>query len=263
MASWPLEISMDSFRRSWDLQGESFWRNVFEMHKGKMQIKNSNIAIGNLEKIFTATFKLANEKGFQAMSLRDLSRETGISMGGLYAYIGSKNDLASVIEGVLRNYIDQVIGGLSTQNLKPVESLRAIVYAEIYMMETMSPWYYFCFMELKGLPREQQLQTLELELRFEAILIEAFRAGVEDGQFVCEKPELLASQVTAQLQQWHLKRWKFKLRKIDTQEYAQFIFDNLLMCLAYKNDPGVEGKTENISNEQSWEEESSRLNLQA
>jgi len=53
------------------------------------------------------------------------------------------------------------------------------------------------------------------------------------------------------------------LRKIDTQEYAQFIFDNLLMCLAYKNDPGVEGKTENISNEQSREEESSRLNLQA
>lgn len=236
MASWPHEISMDSFRKFWDLEGESFWHNVFDMHKEKMQIKNSNVAIKNLKKIFTATFKLANEKGFQAMSLRDLSRETGISMGGLYAYIGSKNDLASVIEGVLRNYIDQVIGGLSTQNLQPVESLQAIVYAEIYMMEIMNPWYYFCFMELKGLPREQQQHTLELELRFEAILMKAFEAGVASGQFVCEKPELLASQITAQLQQWHLKRWKFKLRKIGTQEYAQFIVENLLKCLAYKGE---------------------------
>ena len=152
MAAWPVEISMESFGEAWPLEGESFWHSVFEMHKHKMEIKNPKIAIGNLEKIFSATFTLANAKGFQAMSLRDLSRETGISMGGLYAYIGSKNDLASVIEGVLRHTIEQVVGGLSVQNLEPLQCIRAIVYGEIFAMEKMSPWYYFCFMELKGLP---------------------------------------------------------------------------------------------------------------
>lgn len=250
MANWPHEISMDSFRRSWDLKGAAFWHSVFDMHKEKMQIKNSNVAIKNLEKIFTATFKLAAEKGFQAMSLRDLSRETGISMGGLYAYIGSKNDLASVIEGVLRHYVDQVIGGLSAHDLQPVGSLRAIVYGEIYMMDVMSPWYYFCFMELKGLPREQQQQTLELELRFEDSLMEVFAAGVASGQFVCDKPELLASQITAQLQQWHLKRWKFKLRNITAQEYARFVFENLLVCLDCKHGSGLEEKPKTDIEEQ-------------
>ena len=43
------------------------------MHQHKMQIKNPKVAIPNLEKIFTATFHLANSRGFQAMSLRDLS----------------------------------------------------------------------------------------------------------------------------------------------------------------------------------------------
>ena len=236
MAAWPIEISVDSFNEAWALEGESFWRSVFEMHKDKMEIKNPNIAIGNLEKIFSATFNLANSKGFQAMSLRDLSRETGISMGGLYAYIGSKNDLALVIEGVLRNTIEQISGGLAAYNLEPIESLRAIVFGEIYAMEKLSPWYYFCFMELKGLPREQQQQTLELELRFEGILMNAIQAGVEAGQFVCDQPELLASQVTAQLQQWHLKQWKFKLRDIGTQAYAQFVFETLLKCLEYQGE---------------------------
>ncbi len=239
MPAWPVAISMESFSEAWDLEGESFWRSVFDMHKQKMEIKNPNIAIVNLEKIFSATFDLANSKGFQAMSLRDLSREAGISMGGLYAYIGSKNDLASVIEGVLRNYIDQIIGGLATHQLEPLQSLRAIVFGEIYTMEKLSPWYYFCFMELKGLPRDQQQQTLELELRFEGILMDAIQAGVESGQFICDQPELLASQVTAQLQQWHLKQWKFKLREIGTQDYAQFVFESLLKCLQYSGDTEV------------------------
>lgn len=235
MANWPYEISLEAFRNAWDLEGESFWNSVFEMHRDKMQIKNPKVAVVNLEKIFTATFRLANTKGFQAMSLRDLSKETGISMGGLYSYIGSKEDLASVIEGVQRKYIDQVIGGLTSENLKPVDCLRAIIYGEIYMMEIMSPWYYFCFMELKGLPREQQEYALDVELRFEGILMDIFKTGVADGQFICSKPELLASQVTAQLQQWHLKHWKFKLRQIDIQDYAEFVFENLLLCLGVKD----------------------------
>jgi|TARA_B110001454_G_scaffold58381_1_gene57156 AcrR family transcriptional regulator len=231
MATWPQEISIEAFRKRWILEGEVFWQSVFEIHKDKMQIKNRKIAVVNLEKIFTATFKLANNKGFQSMSLRDLSKETGISMGGLYSYIGSKEDLASVIEEVQRSYIDQVIGDLADENLPVIEYLQAMIYGGVYMMEILSPWYYFCFMELKGLPKVQQQFALDVELRCESVLIDSFMTGVEEGQFRCKNPELLASQITAQMQQWHLKYWKFRLHGVPTQEYAQFIFDNLMLCL--------------------------------
>lgn len=234
MAVWPYEISMEAFTESYDLQGESFWLNVFNAHKDKMQIKNPNVAVVNLKKIFSATFKLANTKGFQAMSLRDLSRETEISMGGLYAYIGSKNDLASVIEGVLRTTIDEVIGSLRQQNLEPVERLRAIVYGEIYAMEILKPWYYFCFMELKGLPREQQEQAMDLELRFEQNVIDVVEEGIRSDQFACSSPRMLAALATAQLQQWHLKQWKFKQANVDTQQYARLVFESLLLNLHYQ-----------------------------
>jgi hypothetical protein len=86
-------------------------------------------------------------------------------------------------------------------------------------------------MEVKGLPWSQQQQTLELELRFEKSLIEVFEKGAASGVFSCTNPQLLASQVTAQLEQWHLKQWKFKLRGVTNDDYAQFIFDNLMRCL--------------------------------
>ena len=156
MKQWPAEISIDAFRRTWVLEGEPLWRRVFETHRDKMQIKNPHIALGNLEKIFTCTFRLANSKGFQAMSLRDLSRETGISMGGLYAYIGSKDDLAAAIEEVLRQAIDDVMSDQAVISLNPINRLKAIIYGDIYMNEIMHPWYYFCYLEAKGLSREQR-----------------------------------------------------------------------------------------------------------
>jgi hypothetical protein len=40
------------------------------------------------------------------------------------------------------------------------------------------------------------------------------------------------------LQQWHLKHWKFKLREVSTEEYAQFILGSLLTCLEAEQPDG-------------------------
>ncbi len=230
---WPHNISMAAFRRAWVLEGEPLWRRVFEMHRDKMQIKNAHASLGNLEKIFNCTFRLANSRGFQAMSLRDLSRETEISMGGLYAYIGSKDDIASVIEGVLRQTIDDVMSDLDKHNLNPVQRLQAIIYGDIYMNEIMHNWYYFCYLEAKGLSREQRAAAMQLELKFDERLKETFRAGKQAGIFECQNLELLATHITAMLQQWYLKRWKFQMQETSIDTYTRFVFDCALRSLSF------------------------------
>ncbi|MES3008269.1 MAG: TetR/AcrR family transcriptional regulator [Pseudomonadota bacterium] len=236
MEQWPTQISIDAFRRTWVLEGEPLWRRVFETHRDKMQIKNPQIALGNLEKIFTCTFRLANTKGFQAMSLRDLSRETGISMGGLYAYIGSKDDLASAIEEVLRKTIDDVMSDQAVISLDPVNRLKAIIFGDIYMNEIMHPWYYFCYLEAKGLSRDQREAAMQMELKFDERLRDTFQAGVEAGLFSVDKVALLAANTTSMLQQWYLKRWKFQLMGTRTDEYAGYVFDTTLHNLKCSRD---------------------------
>lgn len=231
MNQWPAEISIDAFRRTWVLEGEPLWRRVFETHRDKMQIKSPHIALGNLEKIFTCTFRLANSKGFQAMSLRDLSRETGISMGGLYAYIGSKDDLAAAIEEVLRQAIDDVMSDQAVISLSPVNRLKAIIYGDIYMNEIMHPWYYFCYLEAKGLSREQREAAMQMELKFDERLRDTFQAGVAVGIFTVDNIALLAANTTSMLQQWYLKRWKFQLMGTRTDDYAAFVFETTLLNL--------------------------------
>ena len=234
MDQWPQDISLDAFRRTWVLEGEPLWRRVFDTHRDKMQIKNPQIALGNLKKIFCCTFKLANTKGFQAMSLRDLSSETGISMGGLYAYIGSKDDLAAAIEEVLRSTIDDVMSDKAVLALSPVHRLKAIIFGDIYMNDIMHPWYYFCYLEAKGLSREQRDAAMQMELKFDERLLETFRAGQESGAFKADNLTLLAANTTAMLQQWYLKRWKYALLGTRIEDYAQFVLDTTLGSLGYR-----------------------------
>jgi len=234
MTEWPHEISVDAFRRTWVLEGEPLWRRVFDTHREKMQIKNPHIALGNLERIFNCTFQLANSKGFQAMSLRDLSRDTGISMGGLYAYIGSKDDLASAIEEVLRSTIDAVMSDKAVQDLPPVQRLKVIVFGDLYMNDIMHPWYYFCYMEAKGLSLEQREAAMNMELKFDERLLETFEAGVAAGLFNADNLTLLAANTTAMLQQWYLRRWKFSQLGTRLEDYAQFVFDTTLSNLGHR-----------------------------
>lgn len=234
---WPHNTSMAAFRRAWALEGEPLWQRVYDLHKERMQIKNAGAALANLEKIFNCTFRLANTKGFQAMSLRDLSRETGISMGGLYAYIGSKSDLASAIEAVLRHSIDDVMSDLAHHDLDPVHRLKAIVYGDIYMNDIMHSWYYFCYLEAKGLEREQREAAMQLELKFDAGLKQTFRDGIDAGLFNYQGDiDLLATFTTALLQQWYLKRWKFQLSGTRIETYADFVFERVLQSLEYRDE---------------------------
>lgn len=232
---WPHDTSLAAFRAAWTLEGEALWRRVYDVHRDHMQIKNARAALRNLEKIFQCTFRLANTRGFQAMSLRDLSRETGISMGGLYAYIGSKHELASAIEAVLRQTISDFMNDLDRHSLDPYQRLRAIIHGDLYMNDTMHSWYYFCYLEAKGLTREQRDAAMQMELQFDEVLKKLFQEGRDAGLFHFREPaELLASLTTAQLQQWYLKRWKFQQRRVRIEDYADFLFRSVLDLLGYR-----------------------------
>lgn len=232
--TWPLDTSVDAFRRSWVLEGEPLWERVFAVHHERMQIKNGKTALRNLQKIFTCTFRLANSQGFHSMSLRDLSRETQISMGGLYAYIGSKSDLASAIEAVVRQTIDDVMSDLEQHNLNPYQRLKAVINADLYMNDIMHQWYYFCFIEAKGLDKTQREAATRMELRFDERLRVIFNEGIESGVFhYSGDPAMLAAGTTAMLQQWYLKRWKFQHLKTNIRDYADFVFKHVLDSLNY------------------------------
>ncbi len=204
------------FQQMTPLSGDSIWEYILDRHAGRIGVKRRKPALENVEKIFRATFRLANEVGFRAMSLRDLCRETGLSMGGLYGYIDSKDQLAEMIEDVVRHASEE-LPRMFAHVPDPLARLESVVRATIYLSEILQPWFYFVFMDSRVLGFDQRSMAKESELNIQGIIAELI--GQLDPAPVGE-PTLLASHVLALFEDWYVKRWKYRAAKVSVDDFA-------------------------------------------
>lgn len=204
------------FEKMTPLNGDTIWAYLVDRHAERIGVKRRKPALENMEKIFGATFRLANEVGFRAMSLRDLCRETGLSMGGLYGYIDSKDQLAEMIEDVVR-HASLELPRMFLHVEAPLERLEALVRATIYLSEILQPWFYFVYMDSRVLSFEQRGMAKNSELSIQAEIADMI------GQLKpapVGQPDLLAAHIVAMFQDWYIKRWKYRAAKVHVDDFA-------------------------------------------
>ncbi|HMA66865.1 MAG TPA: TetR/AcrR family transcriptional regulator [Desulfosalsimonadaceae bacterium] len=213
----------DEFRQMALVSMEEICRETFRENQASIKTKKETVAVRNLTNIFNTTLQLSNEKGFHTMSLRDLSQASGLSMGALYSYFTSKEELLEMIQNQGRRLTQRVL----RQQIEPVEAvdkkLQTAIRTHLYLTEVMHPWFYFSFMETKNLDKTQQKKSIEGELASEQIYSEILQEGLEKAVFSVEKPVLTATVIKAMMQDWYLKRWKYSRRSISVDEYADFV----------------------------------------
>ncbi len=111
---WMLNLKFETFKGLVSLSMEDLCRELFLGNRESIKIKKEGVAVKNLVKIFEAALTLSNEKGFAAMSLRDLSAKAGLSMGALYTYFSSKEELLQMIQRqisvVIQVLLEQIEG---------------------------------------------------------------------------------------------------------------------------------------------------------
>lgn len=231
-------MNFSQFQQRFTLSTRDLYREVFAEHRRSMRVKREPTAVKNLERIFDAVLRISNRKGFHSMSMRDLSRETGLSMGGLYAYFSSKDILLEMLQRqgrtVVRRILEQSLGG----ETDPVHKLRRLVQTHVYLSEVMQPWFYFSYMETKNLSKPEQKKAIAGELYTERLIADILEEGQKLGRFGKIDPHLTASVIKAMLQDWYLKRWKYRGRRITVDQYASFVTDLAEAVCANRREQG-------------------------
>lgn len=200
-------------------------RDYYRAHRDLIRVKKEEVAVRNLVTIVNATIKLSCRMGFDAMSLRDLSRESGLSMGALYSYFSSKDDLLSIIQYHGQSAVERVLRENTRQESDPAVKLRNAIRTHLYLSELMSKWFYFFFMETKNLNKKYQKISVESELMTERIITDILEEGVKGKVFKDVNIQLTGSVIKAMMQDWYLKKWKYKQRNVAVDAYAQFVID--------------------------------------
>lgn len=226
-------MTYEEFKKKISDSKQDICRDVYRENQDNIRIKKEKTAIKNFENIFDAVFKISYIKGFQAMSMRDLGSETGLSMGALYGYFKSKEELLGIIHRQSRSMAKGVLAD-SLENIEdPLEKLSAVIKAHIYLSEMARPWFFFTFMEARNLSEEELKSVQAMESFTEQIIVDILENGEKKGVFKKRNHQLTACLIKAMQQDWYLKRWKYKKRNITVDTYADYIIDCVTsFCLA-------------------------------
>jgi TetR/AcrR family transcriptional regulator, cholesterol catabolism regulator len=202
---------------------QAYCLELFASKRKPFQIKKEKTIAKNLETIFNAALSISNRQSFHAMSMRDLSREAGLSIGALYNYFSGKEALLTMMQQQRRTITRRLLMAAITKAPTPSEQLRTAIRTHLYLSEIMQPWFYFSYMEAKNLEPAERQAAVRGELNTEQLFVDILEAGVDQRVFNTVDCRMTAALIKAMLQDWYLKRAKYARRRISVDQYCQFL----------------------------------------
>ena len=215
----PEATSFTRFEEAFPLKGSAIYELLFTRHGDSIKTKKASVAVVNLEKIFQATFSISSRIGFHEMSLRQLSAETGISMGGIYSCIGSKDDLAVMVKDVVHVVTDELVES-ALGNPDVENALEELVRRTLYASHILQPWFFFLYFETRCLPAAHQADSKEIELRHVRTYQTLIERGIESGAYKPVDAGFLADTTLVMQQDWYCKPWKHEHGPAAVEAYA-------------------------------------------
>jgi AcrR family transcriptional regulator len=233
--------SFAEFRDTYEYRGDKIYELIYERHKYSLRGKRPEVVVRNLKAIFEHAFEISQQRGFYAMSLRDLSRSSELSIGALYGCIKSKNDIPNIVCDTI-NFVHT--GFLQSYQNQPasVDVLTALIRQSVYIAEIWDSWFRFLFREKQHLDDESRRCILTLDeshLRLVAILI-SDQLGKRVGQSVNEPVNrsdefvdqaMIPRAVISFVNEWSLKNSEYKSQGVTVDRYATALVELTLRLL--------------------------------
>ncbi len=194
------------------------------------------------QRIIDTAASLFHRKGYVSTTLDDVARELGISKAALYHYVGSKDELLSIIytqafENVFRDTYE-----ISGMDLPPDEKLQLIIRNHInnIIIKDLSMFSVF-FSEESQLPEKDFKKIREEKKKYTRIVEKIIAAGVSGGMFKKTDPELQAYAILG------MCNWIYKWYKPEKTPYTpEQIADHFIALLqnGYLESPAADVSTE-------------------
>ena len=132
---------------------------------------------------------LFQEKGFHGTSIREIAAAAGLSMGGLYEYISSKDDVLSLVYRQMTSPFAETLAASDT------DDLRDVIAGALMASWDRARDVQILYRETVNVDVSHRDQLAEEERRHAHRIADAIRRGVERGDYRCEDPVLVGHLV--------------------------------------------------------------------
>ena len=167
------------------------------------------------QKIIDTAASLFHRKGYASTTLDDVAGELGISKAALYHYVGSKDELLSIIYTQAFENVFKDTYEISGMDLPPDEKLRFIIRNHInnIIIKDLSMFSVF-FSEESQLPEKDFKKIREEKKKYTHIVEEIVAEGISQGMFKKTDPNLQAYAILG------MCNWIYKWYKPEKTNYT-------------------------------------------
>ncbi|PSL40604.1 TetR family transcriptional regulator [Planomicrobium soli] len=194
-------------------------------------VKDESLIEKRRAQMIRGAVTLFKQKGFHRTTTREIAKAAGFSIGTLYEYIRTKED---VLYLVCDSIYDEVHARLESLDIEK-GSLEVLVTAlEHYygLIDDMQDEFVVMYQESKSLPKDALQYVLKKELEmvalFERLLTECRESG--ELKMTPKEIKLAAHHLFVQGQMWAFRRWA--LRDFTISEFIQTQTNFLLQGMA-------------------------------
>lgn len=178
-------------------------------------IKDPALVHQRRRQIVDASVQLFIAKGFHRTTTREIAREAGISIGLLYEYVRSKEDVLYLVCDAIHAEVEQGVAEAIHKASGGRNVLAAMIREYFLVCDRMSDHILLIYQETKTLPPHWQKKVLENEVRLTNIFVDALTDLVSNDdlpQMGKDSIELIAHNIVVLGHMWTFRRWYLSSR---------------------------------------------------
>jgi len=182
-------------------------------------VKDKALIEKRRNQMIKGAIKLFKQKGFHKTTTREIAKESGFSIGTLYEYIRTKEDVLFLVCDAIYEQVHARLEKVIDLKYASLESLATVIDSYFQLMDEMQDEVVVMYQEVKSLKKETKEYVLEKEHDMVELLKQVIVTCLPHK--IMEKDAvLLANNIFVQGQMWGFRRWILQ-KQYTLQEYSE------------------------------------------
>lgn len=183
-------------------------------------VKDEELIRIRRDQLVKAAVKLFTEKGFHRTTTREIAKASGFSIGTLYEYIRSKEDVLYLVCDDIYNKVSEKLKLSMALKGSGLQSLENAIKGCIHVMDEMQDEVLVMYQEAKSLSKESLSYVLNKEKDMAYYFKEVLDHCVQNGALKLNEKEstFFSHQILVQCQMWAFRRWTLR-KEFTIEEY--------------------------------------------
>ena len=177
------------------------------------QIKNPELVQQRRRQIIDSTVTLFIEHGYHNTTTRMIAKASGFSIGSLYEYVSSKEDLLYLVCQTIHTEVQAAVEEALSRKGDERERLAEVIREFLLVCNKMSDHILLMYQVTQFLPKKWEHRVLENELNITKIFIDILQELCDKGalpEFDEKTINLLGHNISVLGHMWAFRRWNLK-----------------------------------------------------